>query len=234
MPARLQRMYVPDILTVPLRRTSDDPADRTSDYPLLDDGQVQIGIWACEPGVAADPGGDFDETMFMVAGRVTVAAPSRALDIAPGTLWATPRQYASTWHVHQTVRKLYVIDQRSGAPGEVAHLSNAYSATVGPPVPRPVVIAGDPHEASTTLWAHNRLETGVWECTPGEFPFRRDGYDEVFCVLSGHATLYVDGGDVSDLAFDLRAGSVLLTPAGLTGRWVVHETLRKAFTIVHR
>lgn len=227
-------MYLPDILTVPLGRTSDDSADRTTDFRLLDDGEVQIGVWECPPGIAADPGGDYDETMFMVAGRVTVATPEQSLDIAPGTLWTTPRHYASTWHVHQTVRKLYVIDQRAGAPGAVAHLPNAYAGSAGAPAPRPVVIAGDPHEASTTLWAHDRLETGIWECTPGEFPFRRDGYDEVFCVLSGHATLHVDGPVGGAMAFDLRAGSVLLTPAGLTGRWVVHETLRKAYTIVHR
>ena len=227
-------MYVPDILTVPLRRASDDPADRTSDWPLLDDGQVQIGIWECLPGTAADPGGDYDETMFMVSGRVTVDAPARRLDIAPGTLWATPRQHASTWHVHQTVRKLYVIDQRDGAPGAIAYLPNAYAASVGEPARRPVVLAGDPHESSTTLWSHNRLEAGVWECTPGEFPFRRDGYDEVFCLLSGRATLHVDGPAGNGPSFDLRAGSVLLTPAGLTGRWMVHETIRKAYTIVYR
>ena len=62
-------MFVPDILTAPLRRTD----DRTSDYPLLDDGQVQIGIWECAAGTAGDPGGDYDETMYMVAGRLSVA-----------------------------------------------------------------------------------------------------------------------------------------------------------------
>ena len=226
-------MYVPDILTAPLRRTD----DRTSDFPLLDDGQVQIGIWECGPGTAADVGGDYDEVMFMVSGRLSVHPASGAggsLDVAPGTLWSTPRHFASTWAVHQTVRKLYVIDQRPGAAGVVAHLPNAYTAAIGQPVARPIVIAGDPHEASTSLWAHNRLDTGVWECTPGEFPFRRDGYDEVFCVLSGHATIHVDGSDGLGQAFYLRAGSVLLTPSGLTGRWVVHQTIRKAYAIVHR
>ncbi|MCY7299834.1 MAG: cupin domain-containing protein, partial [Ilumatobacteraceae bacterium] len=99
---------------------------------------------------------------------------------------------------------------------------------------RPVVMAGDPHESSATLWAHNQLECGVWECTPGEFPFRRDGYDEVFCVLSGHATLHVGATEGAGQAFDLRAGSVILTPAGTTGLWVVHETIRKVYTIVRR
>ncbi|MBP7891016.1 MAG: DUF861 domain-containing protein [Ilumatobacteraceae bacterium] len=223
-------MFVPDILTAPLRRTD----DRTSDYPLLDDGQVQVGIWECAAGTAGDPGGDYDETMYMVAGRLSVAHPEGVYDVAPGTLWATPRHWGSEWQVHQTVRKLYVIDQRPGAPGVAAHLPNAHTAPLGAPAPRPVVLAGDPHEATATLWAHNRLETGTWECTPGEFPFRRDGYDEVFCVLSGHATIQIDGTDGPGQSFDLRPGSVLLTPAGLTGRWLVHETIRKAYTIVHR
>jgi hypothetical protein len=42
-------MYVPDIHVVQLVRTD----ERTSDYPLLDDGEVQIGVWECAPGIAA-------------------------------------------------------------------------------------------------------------------------------------------------------------------------------------
>ena len=223
-------MYVPDILSLPLHRLD----ERTSDYSLLDDGQVQIGIWECTAGTAADPGGDYDEVMFMVSGRVSVDHADGSFDVAPGTLWATPHGFASTWRVHQTVRKLYVIDQRAGTAGAPAHLANAYAATLGTPTPRPVMLAGDPHESSVGLWSQNQLETGVWNCTPGEFPFRRDGYDEVFCVLAGHATLPVDGVGGPGQSFDLRPGSVLLTPAGLTGRWVVHETLRKAYVIVNR
>ena len=226
----MSSMYVPDILTAPLRRTD----DRTSDYPLLDDGQVQIGIWECTPGTLGDGAGDFDETMYMVAGRASVAHSGGTHDLAPGTLWTTPRNWASDWNVHQTIRKLYVIDQRPGSAAESSHLPIAHSAQLGEPTRRLVVIAGDPHESSAALWAHNKLECGVWECTPGEFPFRRDGYDEVFCVVSGHATLHIDATEGAGHAFDLRAGSVILTPAGMTGRWVVHETIRKAYTIVHR
>ena len=72
----------------------------------------------------------------------------------------------------------------------------------------------------------------MWQCSPGEFSFRRDGYDEVFCVLSGRATLHIDGAYGPGQSFELVPGSVILTPAGLTGRWVVHETIRKAYGIV--
>jgi len=40
--------------------------------------------------------------------------------------------------------------------------------------------------------------------------------------------VHLDNG----MSFDMRPGGVLLTPAGVTGTWVVHETLRKAYGIV--
>ncbi|MEI6402138.1 MAG: cupin domain-containing protein, partial [Actinomycetota bacterium] len=66
-------MYVPSILSVPLAPTGPVRADHpqqalTSDWPLLDDGQVQIGVWECTPGTFSGSTGDFDETMFMVSG----------------------------------------------------------------------------------------------------------------------------------------------------------------------
>jgi uncharacterized protein len=143
-------------------------------------------------------------------------------------MWTTPRHWAGTWAVHQTVRKMYVIDHRTGTPGTSAHVANAYTAELGAGTLRPVVRAGDPVESAMSLWQHDRVDAGVWACTPGEFPFRRDGYQEVFCVLSGRAELHIAGGQT----FDLVPGATILTPSGTAGRWVVHETLRKAYVIV--
>jgi uncharacterized cupin superfamily protein len=229
-------VYVPDIHSLPLRDITDPsaPAEqpRFGDWPLVDDGEVQIGIWSASPGRLVEPTDDYVETMFMVSGRACVSpGDGGEYDLVPGSLWATPRHWVGPWDIHQTVRKLYVIDHRASVSAEAgasAYLGNAYTAPLDPPVRRPMVIAGDPHESSRSMWAHDRLECGVWECTPGEFPFRRDGYDEVFCVLSGHATLHTDGGQT----FELIPGAVILTPAGLTGRWVVHRTIRKAYMIV--
>jgi hypothetical protein len=232
-------MYVPSILHLPLHSTGPiipgAPTEAlTSDWPLLDDGQVQIGVWECTPGTFGSSTGDFDESMYMVAGRASIDHEEGRYDLAPGTLWVTPRRWANRWTVHQTVRKLYVIDNRPGGGAVAAHLANAHTLELGEGSPRPVVLAGAPVEASVSIWEHNGLDVGVWECTPGEFPFRRDGYDEVFCVLAGRATLHIDAASGPGQAFELTAGSVILTPAGLTGRWVVHETLRKAYTIVMR
>ncbi|MCU1359750.1 MAG: hypothetical protein JWN99_1039 [Ilumatobacteraceae bacterium] len=232
-------MFTPSILDTPLHPTGPIDASRpteslTADWPLLDDGQVQVGIWSCSPGRFTGSTEGENESMYMVAGRATIDYDDGVHDIVPGTLWTTPHDWTSTWTVHQTVRKLYVIDKRSGTGGVTTHLANAATATLGEPTPRATPIAGSPHESSVSTWTHDGLEVGVWQCTPGEFTFRRDGYDEVFCVLSGRATLYVDGADGPGQSFQLVPGWVILTPGGLTGRWVVHDTIRKAYTIIHR
>jgi uncharacterized cupin superfamily protein len=217
-------MYVPDIHSLPLRAAGAS----TADHVFVDDGEVQVGVWEATPGEQRGTTGDYDEVMLMVDGRGSVLHDDGEFDLAPGVLWSTPRVWRGDWLVHQTVRKMYVIDHRSGRAAAPAYLGNAYAAELGAATPRPVVLSGDPRERSVTVSAHNRLEAGVWDCTPGTFPFRRDGYDEVFCILSGHATITFDSG----MAFDLRPGSMLVTRSGSTGRWDVHEHVRKAYVMI--
>jgi uncharacterized cupin superfamily protein len=228
-------MYTSSILSLPL--APDGPADpdrpdqaSTTDWALSDDGDVRIGVWECAPGTFGGATGDFDEMMYMVSGRLSVTHTEGTFDIVPGTLWVTPRNFPCTWTVHQSVRKLYVIDRRTGTGAGPELLANVYTAALPPAAPRPNPFVGAPMETTLPIWDHNGMQTGVWECTPGEFPFNRAGYDEVFTVLAGHATMEMDNG----LAFDLRPGSMLLTPNGTKGRWIVHETLRKVYAIIRR
>lgn len=224
-------MYTPQILGAPLRPTTPvDPHNPVSPRQALwewGDGQVDVGIWECTPGTMDGTNGDFDEVMCMVGGRVTVGHAGGEWDIAPGTLWVTPRHFPCTWTVHQTVRKMYIIDNRPGAEAPAEFLANAHTAAVGNTKAR-VALAGDPHESTNVLWAHNQLEAGVWECTPGTFSATRDGYDEVFLGLSGQATMTATNG----MRFDLTAGSVLYTPAGFVGTWNVTETFRKVYCLI--
>jgi uncharacterized cupin superfamily protein len=230
-------MYTPSILDTPVVTVGPiDPSQParaiTGDW-AVSSGELEIGIWECTPGVFGGATGDENEAMLMVAGRATVQHDGGDYDLAPGTLWTTPRQWRSRWEVHQTVRKMYVIDHRPGTPGRSTHLANAFTAPLPAGTPRPVVVEGAPMEASVSLWAHDRLDVGVWECTPGVFPFRRDGYQEVFCVLSGRATLEVDGAEAgAGQRFELVPGAMVLTPSGATGRWHVHETVRKAYVTI--
>ena len=224
-----ERMYAQNILAADLLPMQPPTTPAQSLWEWGYDG-VEVGIWECAPGTLSGPTGDYDEMMCMVSGRVTVAHEHGEFDIAPGTTWVTPRHWNSTWTVHQTVRKLYVIDNRPGQPAPAAHLANAHTIALGPSVPRANPIKGEPRESTAELWVHNGLNVGVWEATPGSFPASRDGYDEVFICLSGSATMTGNDG----VRYDLSAGSVLFTPAGFTGRWDVAETFRKVYCIIKR
>jgi uncharacterized cupin superfamily protein len=68
-----------------------------------------------------------------------------------------------------------------------------------------------------------RVERGIWQHTPG---VSRDvEADELFVVLSGRATVAVEGGEVLELA----AGVAGLFRAGDRTLWAVRETLRKIY-----
>lgn len=84
-------------------------------------------------------------------------------------------------------------------------------------------------ETFTDVWVSpdGALETGVWECTAGTFTATRVGYDEIALISSGTATVTDSHGVVSEL----EPGTLFVTPAGWEGTWVLHETMRKTYTI---
>lgn len=51
--------------------------------------------------------------------------------------------------------------------------------------------------------------------------------DELFVVLSGRATIEVEGGPT----LVVGPGDVAVLPEGAVTRWTVHETLRKVYQI---
>lgn len=84
-------------------------------------------------------------------------------------------------------------------------------------------------ESSRTVWqSAEGIRAGVWEVTPGAFRSTRPGYHEMCQIISGHATIEEADGTT----FDVHAGSLFITPEGWTGRWIVHETLRKTWVVI--
>ncbi|CAN7159295.1 cupin domain-containing protein [Terrabacter sp. LjRoot27] len=85
------------------------------------------------------------------------------------------------------------------------------------------VLDGSPTAAVTTLAEVAGAEVGVWEMSPGTVTDVEA--DEVFVVLSGRATLTVEGG----ATLELGPGSVVRLPEGARTTWTVTETLRKVY-----
>ena len=66
---------------------------------------------------------------------------------------------------------------------------------------------------------------GVWQITPGVVSDVEA--DELFVVISGRATVEIDGGPT----LELEPGVAGVLRAGDRTVWRIHETLRKVFQV---
>ena len=92
-------------------------------------------------------------------------------------------------------------------------------------LPAREVIAGAPTTASVLLSTLGGVVVGVWEMTPGTASDVEA--DEVFVVLSGHATIAFDEPALPSL--EVGPGSVVRLAEGMRTVWTVSETLRKVY-----
>lgn len=69
---------------------------------------------------------------------------------------------------------------------------------------------------------------GIWECRPGGWPVVDRPDTEVAFILAGAATI-TDSS--TGIAHEVAAGDLLVLPPGWSGRWDVHETVRKVYAI---
>ena len=137
------------------------------------------------PATISGPTGDYDEAMCMVSRSCHVSTTRTGSSTSLRARVGHASALGSTWTMHQTVRKMYVIDNRPGQAAPAAHLANAHTAVLGVPCRAPTRSRASLTNRRAELWVHNGLNVGVWEATPGSFPASRDGYDEVFVCLSG-------------------------------------------------
>jgi uncharacterized cupin superfamily protein len=94
--------------------------------------------------------------------------------------------------------------------------------------PKPGATAGNPVESALEISDDGRVSTGIWECTPGEFPSEKRGIGEFMVFLSGEGTITDEDGT----AHEIGAGVAMWFPDGWRGTWLIRETIRKAYTII--
>ncbi|MFI5531412.1 cupin domain-containing protein [Kitasatospora sp. NPDC051853] len=89
------------------------------------------------------------------------------------------------------------------------------------------IVSGTPEVTGRLLWESpdGRRLRGIWQITPGVVTDTEA--DEMFVVVSGRATVAVEGGETLELA----PGTVGFLREGDRTTWTVHETLRKAYAI---
>lgn len=87
------------------------------------------------------------------------------------------------------------------------------------------VVAGEPVVRGRVLHEAGGVQRGVWEHTPGVSTDVEA--DELFVVVSGRATVEVEGGPT----LEVGPGSAAVLRAGDRTVWRVHETLRKVYQV---
>ncbi|MER7763997.1 cupin domain-containing protein [Streptomyces sp. NPDC097619] len=89
------------------------------------------------------------------------------------------------------------------------------------------IVSGEPVVTGKVLWESpdGGQVRGIWQITPGVVTDTEA--DELFVVISGRATVAVEGGPV----LELGPGSLGVLREGDRTTWTVHETLRKGYHI---
>lgn len=89
------------------------------------------------------------------------------------------------------------------------------------------ILSGSPEVTGKVLWesADGSRARGIWQITPGVVTDTEA--DELFVVVSGSATIEVEGGPT----LEVGPGDVAVLREGDRTTWTVHETLRKVYSI---
>jgi hypothetical protein len=90
----------------PAKVVSGDPEVRV--LPLHDSDDLAVGVWQHSTGVSTDV--EADEIFVVLSGRATIeVADGPTLEIGPGDVGLLPAGARTTWTVHETLRKIYVV-----------------------------------------------------------------------------------------------------------------------------
>ncbi|MEV5609201.1 cupin domain-containing protein [Streptomyces sp. NPDC052225] len=117
---------------------------------------------------------------------------------------------------------------QTAAPDAASFAVRVPDVTLEPePLDPAQIVSGDPVVTGAVLWesADGKQLRGIWQITPGVVTDTEA--NELFVVVSGRATVEVEGGDT----LELGPGTAAVLREGDRTTWTVHETLRKAYHI---
>ncbi|NWL29342.1 hypothetical protein DM794_20155 [Paenarthrobacter ureafaciens] len=92
------------------KKNSVTPGQTDADFRLWARGDFKTGIWEATPGVSNSVRQN-DEICQILSGSATITeADGTSFDIGPGTLFVMPAGWEGSWTIHETVRKMWVVN----------------------------------------------------------------------------------------------------------------------------
>lgn len=85
------------------------PSDATDNLVTLDAGKVDIGFWACSPGVFKTARQGVNEVILVLEGSGTlVSDQGERVDHGVGDVVLIPDGWSGRWEIHEQFKKQYV------------------------------------------------------------------------------------------------------------------------------
>ncbi len=221
--------------------------DRTSWKPLQDppgaipspgrerevfasgDGTFAGGLWEREPDTWSFTR-PYDEVAYILEGLAHVETEDgRMLRVGVGDILVTPNGSKGTWHIAETLTKLYAI--YSGAP-----VGDTTVRVIGKDDPVEWVELenepGDEYPPGEEWYAYRnsdgRFSTGVWRRVPETGGFDLT-YNELACLMEGNVDIEAEDGSTRAIG----PGDVLSTPIGSKGIWRARTPVKKFWAVHH-
>ena len=89
---------------------SGDPQEQGRSYYADQTGQLDAGVWQCEPNKHVIESAPYDEFVYLLEGRVDVIDSEGGVEtFQAGDSFIMPRGCHCIWDVKEAVRKLYVV-----------------------------------------------------------------------------------------------------------------------------
>lgn len=199
---------------------------------LLDDVDGFFAVWECDPGVyprTKDRRGSF---MYILSGAGTITDHDGTVhELGPDTVLLLPYGWAGTWHITETLRKVYlhstpVEPYREGVqPSVFLDADTVLRGEWTEVVSMEPIISGAAIAHELTAFDGPDGIAAMWECEPGAYPRAKDRRGSFMYIISGAGTITDRDGTVHQLT----AGSVLGLPYGWAGTWDITETIRKFY-----
>ncbi len=87
-----------------------DPQERGRSFYADQTGQLDAGVWECEPNKHVIESAPYDEFVYLLQGRIDVIDHEGGVEtFRAGDSFVMPRGCKCTWDVKEAVRKLYVV-----------------------------------------------------------------------------------------------------------------------------
>ena len=90
--------------------TSTTPGQTEASFQLWGGNGMSTGIWEVTPGTFTGKRDGQNEVCQILSGSATITeANGNIFEVGPGSLFVTPSGWAGIWTIHETLRKMWVL-----------------------------------------------------------------------------------------------------------------------------